>query len=65
MLMERRRTDALVAEQLNFAREAVAAANARYASGTAPQSDILRAEVEVARLEARALSERFAVPKRW
>ena len=28
------------------------AANARYASGTAPQSDVLRAEVEVARLEA-------------
>jgi hypothetical protein len=35
MLMERRRTDALVAEQLTFAREVVAAANARYASGTA------------------------------
>jgi len=30
----------------------VTAANARYASGTAPQSDVLRAEVEVARLEA-------------
>jgi outer membrane protein TolC len=52
MLMERRRTKALVAEQLTFAREVVAAANARYASGTAPQSDVLRAEVEVARLEA-------------
>jgi outer membrane protein, heavy metal efflux system len=52
MLMERRRTEALVAEQLTFAREVVAAANARYASGTAPQSDVLRAEVEVARLEA-------------
>jgi outer membrane protein, heavy metal efflux system len=54
MLMERRRTDALVAEQLTFARGVVAAANARYASGTAPQSDVLRAEVEVARLEALA-----------
>jgi outer membrane protein TolC len=32
----------------------VNAANARYASGTAPQSDVLRAEVEVARLEALA-----------
>jgi outer membrane protein TolC len=52
MLMERRRTAGLVAEQLTFAREVVAAANARYASGTAPQSDVLRAEVEVARLEA-------------
>jgi outer membrane protein TolC len=57
MLMERRRTAALVAEQLTFARGVVAAANARYASGTAPQSDVLRAEVEVSRLEmfARAL----------
>jgi outer membrane protein TolC len=54
MLQERRRTEALVAEQLTFARDVVTAANARYASGTAPQSDVLRAEVEVARLEALA-----------
>jgi outer membrane protein TolC len=52
MLQERRRTEALVAEQLAFACDVVTAANARYASGTAPQSDVLRAEVEVARLEA-------------
>ena len=52
MLQERRRTAALVNEQLAFARDVVNAANARYASGTAPQSDVLRAEVEVARLEA-------------
>jgi outer membrane protein TolC len=52
MLQERRRTTALVSEQLAFARDVVSAANARYASGTAPQSDVLRAEVEVARLEA-------------
>ena len=52
MLQERRRTAALVSEQLVFARDVVTAANARYASGTAPQSDVLRAEVEVARLEA-------------
>jgi outer membrane protein TolC len=45
---------ALVSEQLTFARGVVTAANARYASATAPQSDVLRAEVEVARLEARA-----------
>jgi outer membrane protein, heavy metal efflux system len=32
----------------------VTAANARYAAGTAPQSDVLRAEVEVARLDALA-----------
>src|SRR5688572_11467495 len=52
MLQERRRTQALVAEQIGFARDVVSAANARYASGAAPQSDVLRAEVEVARLGA-------------
>ena len=54
MLQERRRTAALLDEQIGFARGVVSAANARYASGTAPQSDVLRAEVEVARLEAAA-----------
>lgn len=52
MLQERRRTSALVSEQIGFARDVVTAANARYAGGTAPQADVLRAEVEVARLEA-------------
>ena len=52
MLQERRRTTVLVDEQIAFARDVVNAANARYASGTAPQSDVLRAEVEVARLQA-------------
>ena len=52
MLQERRRTQALVAEQVGFARDVVTASNARYSSGTAPQSDVLRAEVEVARLDA-------------
>ena len=52
MVQERRRTQELVSEQLAFARDVVSAANARYASGTAPQSDVLRAEVEVARLDA-------------
>jgi outer membrane protein TolC len=51
MLQERRRMQALVTEQTGFARDVVSAANARYSSGTAPQSDVLRAEVEVARLE--------------
>lgn len=54
MLQERRRTASLLDEQTAFARDVVNAANARYASGTAPQSDVLRAEVEVARLEATA-----------
>jgi outer membrane protein TolC len=52
MLQERRRTAVLVNEQVGFARDVVTAANARYAGGTAPQADVLRAEVEVARLEA-------------
>src|ERR671912_592729 len=52
MLHERRRTAALVDEQIAFARDVVHAANARYASGTAPQVDVLRAELEVARLGA-------------
>jgi len=54
MLQERRRTTALVAEQIGFARDIVSAANARYSGGTASQADALRAEVEVARLEAAA-----------
>ena len=52
MLQERRRTQALVDQQIGFARDVVTAANARYAGGTAPQADVLRAEVEVARLDA-------------
>ena len=52
MVQERRRTAALLNEQIAFARDVVSAANSRYASGTAPQSDVLRAEVEVARLGA-------------
>jgi len=47
MVQDRRRTTALITEQISFARDVVSAANARYASGTAPQSDVLRAEVEV------------------
>jgi outer membrane protein TolC len=54
MLQERRRTATLVDEQIAFATDVVSASNARYASGTAPQSDVLRAEVEVARLDALA-----------
>ncbi len=54
MLQERQRTQTLLSEQIAFARDVVAAANARYSAGTAPQSDVLRAEVEVARLEALA-----------
>lgn len=52
MLQERRRTATLLVAQSSFAREIVAAANARYANGTTPQADVLRAELEVARLDA-------------
>jgi outer membrane protein TolC len=52
MLQEQRRLTALVNEQIGFARDVVQAANARYGGGTSPQADVLRAEVEVARLEA-------------
>ena len=52
MLQEQRRVTALVNEQIGFARDVVQAANARYGGGTSPQADVLRAEVEVARLEA-------------
>ena len=54
MLQEQRRIAALVNEQIGFARDVVQAANARYGGGTSPQADVLRAEVEVARLEAMA-----------
>ena len=52
MLQEQRRVATLVDEQIGFARDVVQAANARYGGGTSPQADVLRAEVEVARLEA-------------
>ena len=52
MLQEQRRVAVLVDEQIGFARDVVQAANARYGGGTSPQADVLRAEVEVARLEA-------------
>jgi outer membrane protein TolC len=52
MLQERRRLAALVAGQETILRDLVAAAAARYASGSAPQADVLRAEVEAARLAA-------------
>lgn len=54
MLDERRRMTTIVEMQLVIARQIVVAANARYASGSAPQSDVLRGEVEVARLESAA-----------
>lgn len=52
MLQQRRRMADLLRERLAFARDIVAAANARYAGGAGLQSDVLRAELEVGRLAA-------------
>lgn len=52
MVLERRRMQGVIDEQTSLARQLVSAAASRYASGTGMQADILRAEVEVARLQA-------------
>ena len=51
MLRERREMARVLDEQLALARQFVAAANARYSSGTGNQPELVRAEIEVARLE--------------
>lgn len=51
MLHERRQMVPVLDEQLGLARQFVAAAGARYAAGGGNQADVLRAEIEVARLE--------------
>lgn len=51
MLWERREMARIVAAQLELSRELVVAANARYGAATGPQADVLRAEIEVSRLE--------------
>ena len=52
ILQERRRSADLLRERLDIARAIISAANARYGAGIGEQSDVLRAEVEVSRLEA-------------
>jgi cobalt-zinc-cadmium efflux system outer membrane protein len=52
MLLERRRMSVVIEEQMSLARQLVRVASSRYASGTGPQADVLRAEVEVARVQA-------------
>ena len=59
MALERQRMRELLVKQVGIARELVGAADARYA-GTGVQSDVLRAEVEVTRLETRVYS-----PRNW
>ncbi len=51
MLRERREMARVLDEQVALARQFVAAASARYSSGTGNQPDVLRAEIEVARFE--------------
>jgi len=52
MLYERRRMKGVIEEQISLARQLVSAAASRYSSGSGVQADVLRAEVEVARLRA-------------
>ena len=61
MLRERRRMRIVLDQQLELARQLVSGAAARYSSGTGLQADVLRAEVETARIEAeqRALALRI------
>jgi cobalt-zinc-cadmium efflux system outer membrane protein len=51
MLYEQRAMLRVVGEQLSLARTLVAAAASRYGAGMAVQPDVLRAEIEVARLQ--------------
>lgn len=52
MLYERRGMIRILEEQRGLAKQLVAATNARYRSGGGPQADVLRAEMELARVEA-------------
>ncbi len=61
MLHERRRMAQILDQQVALARQLVTAANARYAGGTGAQPDVLRAEIEVARLEGAVRSIRSEV----
>lgn len=61
MLRERRDTARVLAEQIALARQFVDAAGARYSAGTSGQPDVLRAEIEVARLDAETRAVRLQV----
>jgi outer membrane protein TolC len=52
MLYERRGMLRILEEQRSLARQFVGATNARYGSASGPQADVLRAEIEVARIDA-------------
>ena len=61
MLNERRQMQQVLEQQLALAAQVVTAANARYAGGTGAQPDVLRAEVEVSRLQSAARAIRSEV----
>lgn len=52
MLLERRRMRTVLKEQEALAHQLISVSSARYASGTGSQADVLRAEVEAARVGA-------------
>jgi outer membrane protein TolC len=56
MLLERRRMRRVLEEQMILARQVVGASTNRYASGVGLQADVLRAEVEMARVQATQLA---------
>jgi cobalt-zinc-cadmium efflux system outer membrane protein len=51
MLLERRRMQRVLDEQMILAQQVVSTSSTRYASGVGLQADVLRAEVEVARVQ--------------
>lgn len=61
MLNERRQMTQILEKQLALADQLVTAANARYAGGMGAQPDVLRAEVEVSRLQSAARAIRSEV----
>lgn len=61
MLRERRELARVLDEQTALARELVSAAGARYGAGIGSQPEVLRAEIEVARLEGAARAIRAEV----
>jgi outer membrane protein TolC len=58
MLNEKRRMQAIVQRQIELAAQVVKSAAARYGAGSSAQADVLRAEIEQARLQARLQSLR-------
>lgn len=56
MLHEKRRMQAIVQRQIELAGQVVKSAAARYGAGGSAQAEVLRAEIELARLQARQLS---------